>query len=224
MDIKILSIETSGYTCSIALSHNNEIVSIYTINKPNVHDELAAELIKRILDDNKMDISNLSAIAVSSGPGSFTGLRIGVSIAKGLCFRSNESELNPKLIAVQTLKSLIDFAIMYKHLINKDKIISVIPAQKDYVYYQTYKSGNYSKIIMENKLALEKNEYNSYFKIGPYYHKLNEYNIFNSLSAEKIAISAYKQFLKNEFTDPDKYSPDYIQDFVIKTHKKSLNI
>jgi tRNA threonylcarbamoyl adenosine modification protein YeaZ len=133
----ILSIESSGKVCGIALlsfennrlnfennnfENNNiltnfELLSEYNIYVGNKHDRFLAELCHRILNDNDLRVDDLSGVAVSIGPGSFTGLRIGSALAKGLCFTvDEENEVDEKneenkthsikLIAVPTLKAL----------------------------------------------------------------------------------------------------------------------
>jgi len=224
MDIKILSIETSGINCSIALSSNDDIIAQYTLTIPNIHDGLAAELIRRILLDNNLNVTDLSAVAVSSGPGSFTGLRIGTSLAKGLCFTVDKKDYNPKLIAVPTLKSLINYALKYYNLHKNQNIISIIPSQKDLIYYKIYTSGKYSDILLGNSTELNLSKYDAFLKIGPFYKNNKEFDFLNNLSAEKIALLAYHQYLNNEFASPETFRPNYIQEFIIKTKRKDLNI
>ncbi|WP_311195872.1 tRNA (adenosine(37)-N6)-threonylcarbamoyltransferase complex dimerization subunit type 1 TsaB [Antarcticibacterium sp. 1MA-6-2] len=99
---KILCIETASTNCSVALSNGEGVVAVkedYSLNFS--HAERLHIFIQEILRENNLALSNLDAIAISEGPGSYTGLRIGVSAAKGLCF-----SLDIPLIAVPTLASL----------------------------------------------------------------------------------------------------------------------
>ena len=97
----ILSIETATKICSVALSKDGEIVASKETEEGNSHSTQLAPFIKEIIENSVYDFKDLEAIAVSMGPGSYTGLRIGVSTAKGLCFG-----LNIPLIAVSTLEAM----------------------------------------------------------------------------------------------------------------------
>lgn len=104
----ILNIETATKVCSVALSYGGKVVSIRE-NREEIrggsdkysHAELLAVYVKEVLDETKIPSSELSAVAVSQGPGSYTGLRIGTSTAKGLCYA-----LDIPLLAVDTLKAM----------------------------------------------------------------------------------------------------------------------
>lgn len=97
----ILQIETSTTSCSVALARDGKVLSSRTIDQRNIHAEVITVFIGEIMADNRLAFNQLYAIAVSSGPGSYTGLRIGVSTAKGLCF-----SLDKPLIAIETLKAM----------------------------------------------------------------------------------------------------------------------
>lgn len=97
----ILQIETSTTSCSVALARDGKVLSSKTINQRNIHAEVITVFIGEIMVDNEVAFNKLDAVAVSSGPGSYTGLRIGVSTAKGLCF-----SLDKPLIAVETLQAM----------------------------------------------------------------------------------------------------------------------
>ncbi|MGI4804898.1 MAG: tRNA (adenosine(37)-N6)-threonylcarbamoyltransferase complex dimerization subunit type 1 TsaB [Janthinobacterium lividum] len=97
----ILQIETSTTACSVALAQNGKVLLHKSINQRNIHAEVITVFIGEILASNGSKFDDLDAVAVSSGPGSYTGLRIGVSTAKGLCF-----SLEKPLIAVETLLAM----------------------------------------------------------------------------------------------------------------------
>ena len=108
----ILSIETSTTNCSVALGKDGVLVSLKEdYNDQYSHAERLHVFIMEILEENKKKLSELDAIAISKGPGSYTGLRIGVSTTKGLCF-----SLDKPLISIGTLNSLA-------HQINSDGLI-----------------------------------------------------------------------------------------------------
>ncbi|MEI7594360.1 MAG: tRNA (adenosine(37)-N6)-threonylcarbamoyltransferase complex dimerization subunit type 1 TsaB [Bacteroidota bacterium] len=102
----ILNIETSTAVCSVCLAKDGEKISIEENNEANNHSANLLSYIEKVLDKSGFKASDIDAIAVSQGPGSYTGLRIGVSAAKGLCYG-----LGKPLIAIPTLKSMAAGAI-----------------------------------------------------------------------------------------------------------------
>lgn len=99
----ILQIETATISCSVALVQQGRVLGIKQLNQRNVHAEVITLFIESVLADAGVKYHDLDAVAVSSGPGSYTGLRIGVSTAKGLCYA-----LSKPLISVETLKAMAD--------------------------------------------------------------------------------------------------------------------
>ncbi|RLD51225.1 MAG: tRNA (adenosine(37)-N6)-threonylcarbamoyltransferase complex dimerization subunit type 1 TsaB, partial [Bacteroidetes bacterium] len=97
----ILCIETATIACSVALTKDGIVLSKKETTEKNAHSAKLTIFIDEVLKENKLGFSDLDAIAVSKGPGSYTGLRIGVSTAKGLCYA-----LDVPLIAINTLQSL----------------------------------------------------------------------------------------------------------------------
>ncbi|MFZ0490678.1 MAG: tRNA (adenosine(37)-N6)-threonylcarbamoyltransferase complex dimerization subunit type 1 TsaB, partial [Salegentibacter sp.] len=98
----ILCIETATTNCSVALARDGEMIALKEDNSKNYsHAEKLHIFIQEVVEENGFDLKDLEAIAISKGPGSYTGLRIGVSAAKGLCF-----SLDIPLISVPTLKVL----------------------------------------------------------------------------------------------------------------------
>ena len=97
----ILCIETSTTSCSIALAKNGQVVALKENNEGLNHSVLAAPYVEEILKEYNIEVEDLDAVAVSMGPGSYTGLRIGVSLAKGLCYGANIP-----LISIPTLQAL----------------------------------------------------------------------------------------------------------------------
>lgn len=99
----ILQIETATTSCSVALTQNGHVLALRERNERNIHAEVITVFTEAVFTEACKTYANLDAIAVSSGPGSYTGLRIGVSTAKGLCFA-----LDKPLIAIPTLKAMSD--------------------------------------------------------------------------------------------------------------------
>lgn len=97
----ILQLETSTTSCSVALAQAGKVLSYKTINQRNIHAEVITVFIDEIFVNNHLKYNQLDTVSVSAGPGSYTGLRIGVSTAKGLCF-----SLDKPLISVETLLAM----------------------------------------------------------------------------------------------------------------------
>ena len=112
---RIILIETSTALCSAALAEDGAITAYRESSAPKAHASLTAVFINEILDERGISLSDCDAVCVSMGPGSYTGLRVGVSTAKGLCFGSGKP-----LIAVGTLDTLVAQAsdIIPRYLVN----------------------------------------------------------------------------------------------------------
>jgi tRNA threonylcarbamoyladenosine biosynthesis protein TsaB len=225
--MKIISMETGGQLCGIALSNNNDILAEYSAEGKNIHDKLCAEFVKRALEDFDLTINDIDAIAVSAGPGSFTGLRIGASIAKALCFKENDSVYAPKFIAVPSLSAFAFEASGLAKKTSANKIIAAIPAQKEILYYQEFDiNGNeLSGIISSENSEFEKFDFDNTILCGPVASHINEVltlPYLQNYSPVFIARLAQKMFSENTFTDPNAFNPSYIQEFQLKTSKKEL--
>ena len=139
----ILNIETSSKNCSVCLSSKGNLVTSFDLEDESYrHSELLTSSIQNILNENNLDVSGLSAISVGIGPGSFTGLRIGFSVAKGLCYPHNID-----LIGISSLKIIANSVIKE----NKN-IISLIKDKGEYYYISKY--SNDLKEIIEPKIKL----------------------------------------------------------------------
>ena len=125
----ILNIETATKNCSVCLAENGEILAIRELNDGNYsHAEKLHPFIQDILKEAEITVGNIDAVAVSKGPGSYTGLRIGVSAAKGICFA-----IDKPLISIDTLKSLA-----HSFSIEEGLIASMLDARRMEVYSAVY--------------------------------------------------------------------------------------
>lgn len=129
----ILNIETATEVCSVALGLDGRVLCSETICTPNQHAGQTTVLIARLFEQSGYTLQNLHAVAVSSGPGSYTGLRIGASVAKGICFA-----LHLPLIAIPTLKGIAQGA--RERFPEADLLIPVIDARRQEVYAARYTS------------------------------------------------------------------------------------
>lgn len=144
----ILNIETSSKNCSVCLSSKGNLVTSFDLeDEAYRHSELLTSSIQNILNENNLDVSDLSAVAVGKGPGSFTGLRIGFSVAKGLCY-----PYNIDLIGISSLKIIANSVVKE----NKN-IISLIKDKGEHYYVSKY--SNDLKEIIEPKIKLIDRDY-----------------------------------------------------------------
>ena len=214
----ILCLETSTTNCSVAIAVDGEIIALQEDNNNKYsHAEKLHSFIDQVLAESRTLKSSLQAIAVSKGPGSYTGLRIGVSAAKGLCFA-----MDVPLIAIPTLEALAHQAV-----IENGCIISMLDARRLEVYAAVFSSDNNQ--IRETKAEiLDENSYDDYLKTNKVFfigdgvqkfkalckHK-NAVFIDNKLpSAKQIGALAELKYHKNDFEDVAYFEPYYLKDFI----------
>ena len=144
----ILNIETSSKNCSVCLSSKGNLVTSFDLeDEAYRHSELLTSSIQNILNENNLDVSGLSAVSVGIGPGSFTGLRIGFSVAKGLCYPHNIN-----LIGISSLRIIANSVVKE----NKN-IISLIKDKGEHYYISKY--SNDLKEIIKPKIKLIDKDY-----------------------------------------------------------------
>ncbi len=213
----ILNIETSTKNCSVALAQNGQTLLCKEIAEMGYsHAEKLHVFIDEILAETAVSFSQLSAIAVSSGPGSYTGLRIGVSAAKGLSFA-----LAIPLISIDTLTSLA-------HQVTQTDgvIIPMIDARRMEVYSALFNSnkqmvrGVEAQIITAESFAeVEETIYfigDSNPKVQSVLNKPNHVFLdqFMYPSAQQMSALSFQKFQNNEFEDLAYYEPYYLKDFL----------
>lgn len=219
----ILNLETATTNCSVSIARNGEIISLREDNSPNYsHSEQLHIFIEEALQGASLAFKDISALAVSKGPGSYTGLRIGVSAAKGLCF-----SLDLPLISVSTLESLA----MQGHARNYDFIIPVLDARRMEVYSAIFDAqGNRlreTKAEIINKDSfLEYAQKGSVLLIGDGAEKCRElldhpnFSFLTALpTATEMGELSYKKFKANDFENVAYFEPYYLKDFMLPTKK-----
>jgi tRNA threonylcarbamoyladenosine biosynthesis protein TsaB len=214
----ILNIETATKNCSVALAKEGKIVACKEIAEQNFsHAEKLHVFIEELLTENQLQFSDLSAIAVSQGPGSYTGLRIGVSSAKGFCYA-----LNIPMIAIDTLQ-----LIAKQIQIEEGIIIPMIDARRMEVFTAFY-DKNYQQIRNTQAEIIDET---SYLEISEIIHLVGDGTekfkntltdnkfIFHSdvvfPSAKQMTQLSFDKFLKNDFVDIAYFEPYYLKDFVL---------
>lgn len=220
----ILQIETATTSCSVALAEDGKVLSCKTINQRNIHAEVITVFIGELFAENGAAFQQLDAVAVSSGPGSYTGLRIGVSTAKGLCF-----SLDKPLVAVETLQAMAaGYLLRAKEAQDKFLLCPMIDARRMEVYTALFDQDlnrikptsaeiinqeSFAAILNQHKIiffgdgalkckAILGNHPNAVF-IGDF---INNAADFTRLAAEKFRLQ--------QFEDVAYFEPFYLKDFI----------
>ena len=215
----ILGIETATKNCSVALFNNGRLVSLREKNTNKyLHGEQLTVFIKDLLQLEKVCVSELEAIALSKGPGSYTGLRIGTSTAKGLCY-----SLEIPLISITTLRSMA-YGMAKKS--NYKIFCPMIDARRMEVFSALYDKHN-NQIREVNADIVNHDTYSSFlqeeilfFGDGALKCKkaINHKNakFFKGIypSAQDLGELAYRKFINNNFEDIAYFEPYYLKDFV----------
>ena len=223
--VRILSIETSTSVCSVAVHLEGVLVSLFEINESGAHAEQLMGLIENVLDGAGISYSKLDAIAVSEGPGSYTGLRIGVSTAKGLAFG-----LSKPLIAVNTLKALASASPAKPG----ELIIPVLDARRMEVYREVFNWEGISVNELRSEVLAEDSfqnflEKGKVYFLGDAVEKLksvirNPNAVFLedlTVSAKHMGLISYEKFLRAEFADIAYFVPNYLKEFKALQSKKN---
>lgn len=219
----ILNIETATKNCSVAIAKNGETVLCKEIAEEGYsHAEKLHVFIEEAISEAGITVQDLVAIAVSQGPGSYTGLRIGVSAAKGLCFA-----LNIPLIAVDTLQTLASQA-----KVTDGKIISMLDARRMEVYSEIFNANLevereiQAEVITEDSFAEYKDVL--YFvgdcteKCKPVLTKDNFVFLedIKYPSASAMSKISFDKYQKSDTVDVAYFEPYYLKDFMMAPPSK----
>ncbi|WP_339918925.1 tRNA (adenosine(37)-N6)-threonylcarbamoyltransferase complex dimerization subunit type 1 TsaB [uncultured Flavobacterium sp.] len=221
----ILNIETSTKNCSVTIAKDGETVVCNEIAEEGYsHAERLHVFIEASLKEAGIVYKDLSAIAVSQGPGSYTGLRIGVSAAKGLCYA-----LGVPLIAVDTLQTLAAQATVSNGL-----IIPMIDARRMEVYSAIFttelerKRETQAEILTEN--SFEELEGTVYF-VGDCAEKAQtvltkeNFSFLEEIkypSANEMSLLSFEKYKKSDTVDVAYFEPFYLKDFMVSPAKKQV--
>jgi tRNA threonylcarbamoyladenosine biosynthesis protein TsaB len=223
---RYLAIETATPVCSVALIEKDTVLSLQESTESNAHSKVLTVFIQEILEQFEWDVQDLDAIAVSKGPGSYTGLRIGVSAAKGLCYAGNVP-----LISINTLQSMACGIIQNKNVELKENFLlcPMIDARRMEVYSALYDvTGNEvreteAEIIDAHSFSehLEKGEV-LFFGDGAekckeiISHPNAKFIEDFSVSAAHMAFQINTKFQKKQFEDVAYFEPFYLKDFIAR--------
>jgi tRNA threonylcarbamoyladenosine biosynthesis protein TsaB len=228
----ILSLETSTSVCSVALHQEGKVISYAEIFVPHAHSDNLSSMLKNVLEQGKCKMTDLQAVAISKGPGSYTGLRIGTSAAKGLCFA-----LDIPLIAINTLKALAAQMQSEIYSLIQDEnalLCPLLDARREEVYRAIF-DNELNEVLATEAKVIEKDTFEElltkqkivFFGNGAEKTKglitANEQAIFvpnienSSLGMGKLA---FEKFQKQDFEDLAYFEPFYLKDFIaIKPRK-----
>jgi tRNA threonylcarbamoyladenosine biosynthesis protein TsaB len=224
----ILNIETATKNCSVSLAKDGITLAIKELNNGNYsHAEVLHPFIVAVLKEAKISYQQINAVAVSKGPGSYTGLRIGVSTAKGLGF-----SLDKPLISIDTLHSL-----SHSISIEKGVIVPMLDARRMEVYAAVFNDKHHqirgikAEIINEDSFMKELENNQVYFlgdgaeKCKEFITHKNAFFIENKFpSAKEMARLSYDKYKNNDFEDLAYFEPFYLKDFIVVPQKKLKTI
>lgn len=220
----ILNLETATTNCSVSLALNGVIIAIRENDTPNYsHAEQLHVFIQECLEEAGKSPGDLDAVAVSKGPGSYTGLRIGVSAAKGLCFA-----LGVPLISIATLKSMASQLNIEKDAV----VVPVLDARRMEVYSAVF-DAQLNEIRETRAEIIDEDSFKEYtsgdtmYFIGSGAQKIESTLEGDNLvfktkavpSAKEMAVLSYQKFSSKDFEDVAYFEPYYLKDFLV-TKKK----
>lgn len=233
----IILIETSTALCSVALAQNGAITSYRESSAPKAHASLTAVFVQEVLQEQGLNLSDCDAVCVSMGPGSYTGLRVGVSTAKGLCFGSGKP-----LLAVGTLDTLVaqaEDADKYKF------IIPMIDARRMEVYSAIFastlipggveESPSHTQITETAPAIIDSESFAEYLEQGPclfigdgagkcadVIKHPNAHFCQCHPKASAMLRPALSALDNSNFQDVAYFEPFYLKEFVATVSKKKL--
>ena len=224
--MKILGIDTSTNYCGAALYENDKYLGEFSINIGNFHDQKLVLMISNLLHSCNESMDSIDLISISIGPGSFTGLRIGLSVAKGLAISKDK-----KITGISTLDALA-YRYYITHPLNIDNsICSLLDAKRDEVYYAIYKFDNEKRIqikssdlkcdsIVNLKNHLPPNtiiigdavkKVSDLFKDEGYIYDFSE---MSRADANSIALLGYENSKIDKYDDLETLEPIYLKEFI----------
>lgn len=217
----ILNIETSTKNCSVALFEDDNLISEKSLLSDKYsHSEKLTSFIEKIMNTSDFEFKDLDAVSVSKGPGSYTGLRIGVSTAKGLCYA-----LSIPLISVSTLRAM-SYSMILRNK-DFDLYCPMIDARRMEVFSAFFNNEN--KLVRDVRAdVVEENSFLKYLKNNKVLffgdgsikcvdvikseNAYFERNIFPQ--ARDMALISLQKYNQKEFEDVAYFEPFYLKDFI----------
>jgi tRNA threonylcarbamoyladenosine biosynthesis protein TsaB len=219
----ILSLETSTGICSVALHENSRLLVNAEVQQEQAHASQLALLIQDVMEKAKITPKEISAVAISSGPGSYTGLRIGTSTAKGFCY-----SLNIPLVSIPTL-DLIAKEAVEKIAEPSALFVPMIDAKRMEVYARVTDSDlgermQTAAVVVDENSFRELLEGNKMFFCGDGAEKCKSVfkhpnaNFIDGIlpRAQTLGFMAFRKFEKKAFEDLVNFKPFYLKEFIAK--------
>ena len=218
----ILSIETSTSVCAAALHENGNLIASQELHTPQSAASQLAVMVERLFFEAKISMKRLNAVAVSAGPGSYTGLRIGVATAKGICYG-----LGIPLLAIDSLHALASPVVPSG---NAELFCPMIDARRMEVYCCLL-DRSFQVVVETQAKVIDEHSFMDYLgrqsilffgngalKCKTTLHHSNAQFLENiNCTAVGIGELAFRQFQKGDFVDLGLFEPNYLKDFVAKT-------
>ena len=220
----ILQIETATTVCSVALAKDGALLAFKQVDQRNIHAEVITIFISELITSAGITYNDLAAISVSCGPGSYTGLRIGISTAKGLCYA-----LDKPLIAIETLDAMVYGVIKNQDIDSNTLLCPMIDARRMEVYTALFDNAG-NKIKATSADIIDENSFNEqlktnkilFFGDGAGKCKTVLSNNPNAIflegyinSAAHLTKKSAEKFNKKDFEDVAYFEPYYLKDFFV---------
>lgn len=214
----ILSLDSSTKVCSAAIHENGELIGQQVYHLQKSHSNLLPIIIQQLVENCELQMKDLKAIALSAGPGSYTGLRIGTAAAKGLCY-----SLKLPLIAIDTLDTMI--AQIKPYVLPGDLILPMIDARRMEVYIKAVTSEEEllwnTKPLIVDETTFDEFKGRQLWLLGNGAAKLKEffsgsrYKFISDIhpSAAAMGTLAEDKFENEQFEDIAYFEPDYLKEY-----------
>jgi tRNA threonylcarbamoyladenosine biosynthesis protein TsaB len=224
--MKILGIDTATSYCGVALFNDRKFLGEFSINIGNFHDQKLVSMISGLLNSCNESLDKIDVISVSIGPGSFTGLRIGLSVAKGLAISKDK-----KITGVSSLDAMA-YRYYNTHPVDVNRMIcAALDAKRDEVYYALYRFNSNTMIqerVSDFKCELVNNLEKSLAPdsviLGDSVRKIREqfksdgfiydFSEMSRADAKSIALAGYENAKIEKFDDLNTLEPVYVKDFI----------
>ena len=230
----ILCLETATPVCSVALNSACCTLAMRETEGQNAHSEKITNFIREVMEEAKIDYPQLDAVAVSQGPGSYTGLRIGVSTAKGICYAADLP-----LMAIDTLEAMA-YGMKEKlasQIGPDDLLVPMIDARRMEVYASIF-DADLNKINDTAALVIDEHSFEDLRKdhrlwlfgdgapkLSKLFENQTNINIIDGFkpSAAYMKVLAERALQQQRFVDVAYFEPFYLKDFIAgKPHVKGL--
>jgi len=212
--VKILAIDSTANTSTVAVLEDDKLLSVYTANIKNTHSETLLPMVKSVLETLRLSVDEMDAFAVSEGPGSFTGVRIGVATVKGLAFGRDK-----KCVGVSTIEALARNLEGVKGI-----VCPIMNARRGQVYTGAFLNGvrildDQCMLLCDLIPFLEKYSVPIHF-VGDGYSLIEEMDnpLFQVTpeqlryqSAYSVGRAAYEKLLRDEFTTDSELRVEYLR-------------